>query len=180
MAEADFILRAGVLAGLGWEMYLKLLANQRAGSALPERFVPKTFLVAEVDGEIVAGLVRHRLNELPAREGGRSATALLSAHRRRGYATEILRQALIVIRSLGVDRVLVACEDDNLGSYRAIEACGGKLDQDCRPPHHRRAPPLLDSRLRPAGVALVRGLAACSARRARKTASRSGPVSLSM
>ena len=49
-------------------------------------------------------------------------------HRRRGYATEILRQALIIARSQGVARVLVTCLDDNVGSACVIERCGGVLE----------------------------------------------------
>jgi len=50
------------------------------------------------------------------------------SHRGRGYATEMLRQALVVARSAGVDRVLVICDDNNMASSRVIEANGGKLE----------------------------------------------------
>ena len=53
---------------------------------------------------------------------------MLPQFRRRGYATEILRQSLVVARAAGVDRVLVTCDDDNLGSIAVIERCGGRLD----------------------------------------------------
>ena len=52
--------------------------------------------------------------------------------RRQGHATEILRQSLIVARALGVDRVLVTCDDDNAASAKTIERCGGIL-QDVVP-----------------------------------------------
>ena len=45
----------------------------------------------------------------------------------RGYATEILRQSLVIARANGVDRVLVYCDEDNAGSRAVIESCG-KLD----------------------------------------------------
>jgi predicted acetyltransferase len=45
-----------------------------------------------------------------------------------GYASEILRQSLVIARSVGIDRVLVTCDDDNPGSIAVIEACGGQLD----------------------------------------------------
>jgi predicted acetyltransferase len=47
---------------------------------------------------------------------------------RRGYATQILRQSVIIARSVGVDRVLVTCDDSHLGSAAVIERCGGRLD----------------------------------------------------
>jgi predicted acetyltransferase len=41
----------------------------------------------------------------------------------------ILGQALpIADEGLGIRRVLVTCDDDNLGSIRTIEKCGGVLE----------------------------------------------------
>ena len=44
-------------------------------------------------------------------------------------STEALRQSLTIARDrLGLDRVLVTCDDDNLGSITVIEANGGELE----------------------------------------------------
>jgi predicted acetyltransferase len=40
----------------------------------------------------------------------------------------MLTQALIIARSLGVDRVLVTCNDDDAPSAAMIERCGGVLE----------------------------------------------------
>ena len=76
--------------------------------------------------------VAHRsvteLTEYLAREGGHIGYAVVPEHRRRGYATEILRQSLVIARAAGVDRVLVTCDDDNVGSATVIERCGGVFD----------------------------------------------------
>jgi len=98
------------------------------GLDLGAGLVPATFLVAEVDGQVVGrASIRHELNEHLAREGGHIGYGVIAEHRRRGCATEILRQALVVARSLGVDRALLTCDDHNVGSIRAIEANGGAL-----------------------------------------------------
>ena len=59
------------------------------------------FLEAVVDGAIIGrSSIRHELNEhLPARRAATSATRVRPAHRRCGYATEILRQSLIIARA---------------------------------------------------------------------------------
>ena len=99
------------------------------GIGLPEGFVPETFLLAFVDGELVGRVsVRHTLNDFLLQVGGHIGYGIQPGFRRRGYATEILRQALAIVRGLGVDEALVTCDDDNLASARTIEHCGGVLD----------------------------------------------------
>ncbi len=55
---------------------------------------------------------------------------LAECDRRRGYATEILRQSLIVARAFGVDAALLTCDDGNVASATVIERCGGVRDPD--------------------------------------------------
>lgn len=134
LASEGFTFGLGLEPGLCWDEYLVLLAGARAGVNLPERHVPSTFLVAEVN-EVIVGRVsiRHHLNEFLLREGGHIGYAVLPTHRRRGYATRMLRQSLVIVRSLGVERVLVTCDDDNAGSIAVIESCGGKLENVAPP-----------------------------------------------
>ena len=129
MAADGFTFGLGLEPGMPWIAYLKTLAEQRDGVSLAAGLVPATFLVAEAGGEIVGrSSIRHVLNDFLEREGGHIGYGVLPGHRRRGYATEILRQSLVIARAGGVGRVLMICDDGNIGSSAAIEACGGRLD----------------------------------------------------
>ncbi len=115
--------------GESWAGYLARLDDHRRGVGVPADRVPSTFLAAVTGVELVGRVsIRHQLNEFLETLGGHIGYAVVPARRRRGYATEILRQSLVVARSLGIDRVLVTCDDDNVGSATVIERCGGVLE----------------------------------------------------
>lgn len=132
-----------VLADGSWAEVLAQVEREAAGVDLPPGRVRADFLVAEVDGEPVGrASVRHELTPYLLEVGGHVGYAVAPQHRRRGYATEILRQSVARLRSVGVDRVLVTCDDDNPASAAVIEACGGVLEDvravgPGRPPKRR-------------------------------------------
>jgi predicted acetyltransferase len=129
MAGEGFTFALAYDPGMPFDAYVAQIERRRQGVDLPERWVPSTFLVADVGGTIVGrSSIRHRLNEFLAHEGGHIGYGVLAPYRRRGYATEILRQSLAIVAGLGVVRALVTCDDDNVASARTIERCGGVLD----------------------------------------------------
>lgn len=83
-----------------------------------------------VDGEDYLGRisVRHRLTEFLRDVGGHVGYYVRPSRRRRGHATAMLRGVLPYAADLGLERVLVTCDDTNEGSRRAIEAAGGVLE----------------------------------------------------
>ena len=112
-----------------WSTYVAQMATMESGEGLPAGKVRAANWVAEVDGVLVGTIsVRFALNDFLATRGGHIGYAVHPEHRRRGYATEMLRQALVIARSEGVGRVLVVCDDDNLASAATIERCGGVLE----------------------------------------------------
>jgi predicted acetyltransferase len=129
MAAEGFAFGFALEPGADWSACLQAQQERRRGVNLSPGQVPATFLVAEANGTIVGRVhIRHQLNEFLARVGGHIGYCVLPGCRRRGYATEILRQSLIVARAIGIDRVLVTCDDDNIASITVIESCGGELD----------------------------------------------------
>lgn len=80
------------------------------------------------DGEVV-GFVsfRHELNEWLRHFGGHIGYSVRPTRRRQGYARAGLALALDRARELGLESVMLTCDDDNAGSYRTIEGAGGVL-----------------------------------------------------
>ena len=116
--------------GMPFARYLDVLGQHARGENLPASHVSSTFLFA-FDGPRIVGRVsiRPELNDFLRRVGGHIGYAVVPEFRRRGYATAMLRQALeIAHRTFGLDRVLLTCDDDNVGSIRTIEKNGGVLE----------------------------------------------------
>jgi predicted acetyltransferase len=116
-------------AGEPWASYIRRLDELHRGVGVPPDRVPATFLVAEVDATLVGRVsIRHELNDFLANFGGHIGYGVRPAHRRRGYAGAMLRQALDIARGVGVSRVLLTCDDGNDASASIIERAGGVLE----------------------------------------------------
>lgn len=126
LADDDFLFLLDRDRAGSWAEYVDLMASWRLARDLPADRVPAAFLVAQVGPDVVGRVsIRFELNDYLRREGGHIGYGVRPGFRKRGYATEILRQALVVVRAEGVDRVLVTCDDDNEASARVIQANGG-------------------------------------------------------
>jgi predicted acetyltransferase len=91
--------------------------------------VPVTELwYVDADRYIGTVMIRHELTPELLRDGGNIGYHVVPGERRRGYATAMLASALDWCKDLGLTRVLVTCEDTNLGSRRVIEANAGILE----------------------------------------------------
>ena len=97
------------------------------------KYVPTTTLfLLDVDRNILLGAVniRHYLNESNMISGGHIGDGIRPSERRKGYATEMIRLALIECRKLGIEKVLMTCDKDNIGSRKSIINNGGVLENE--------------------------------------------------
>ena len=72
--------------------------------------------------------IRHSLNEHLFNFGGHIGYSVRKSERRKGYATRMLALALEECRRLGILRVLVTCDSENIASERTILINGGVLE----------------------------------------------------
>jgi predicted acetyltransferase len=88
------------------------------------------YWITDGDQEEVVGFLalRHSLNDWLLEEGGHIGYSVRPSRRREGHARRALGLALDRARVLGLDRVLVTCDEDNDGSRRTIEGAGGILE----------------------------------------------------
>jgi predicted acetyltransferase len=129
LAAESFDFAIGLGADTSWPEYVEHLDVVRRATQLPSPWVPATFLLAFVGDDLVGRTsIRHELNDFLLAAGGHIGYAVLPRFRLRGLATEILTQSLVVVRSYGVSRVLVTCDEDNEASARVITRCGGVLE----------------------------------------------------
>lgn len=96
-------------------------------------WVPDTTLFClDKDRNIFVGAVniRHCLNDELLKSGGHIGDGIRPGERRKGYATAMIALALDECKKLGIDRVLMCCDKDNIGSVRAILHNGGVLENE--------------------------------------------------
>lgn len=88
-----------------------------------------TFFMVD-DNDFIIGMVniRHTLNDKLLFHGGNIGYSIRPTERGNGYAKIALFLALKECFSLGLTRVLITAEDNNVPSYRTIEALGGVME----------------------------------------------------
>ncbi len=108
------------------------LSNLELKTATQDRVPDSVFFLLDTERNRLLGAVniRHYLNEWLLREGGHIGDGIRPSERRKGYATEMVRLALIECRKLGIHRVLMTCDKDNIGSAKSIMKNGGVLENE--------------------------------------------------
>ncbi len=115
-----------------YNRYLKYLDHVKEVANVEQGRVPGTLLFAfNCEGIIVGrSSIRHDLNPHLLREGGHIGYGVLPAYRKLGIATEIFKKSLEYCKEHLTDlkKVLVTCDENNLGSQKTILKNGGVLE----------------------------------------------------
>ena len=109
---------------------VKRCMDHRDITKLASHHVPSYDYFAVDDDKFIGVIhIRTRLTEELLQYGGHIGYAVNPKYWKMGYGTEILRLGLIKAKELvQEDKILITCDDDNIGSYKIIEANGGKLE----------------------------------------------------
>jgi predicted acetyltransferase len=113
-----------------FDKYVQSRHDHKKGVNLPEGWVPESTFWLIRDDNVILGTssVRHELTEQLRRIGGHIGYNIRPSERRKGYGTAILALTLRKARQLGLKRVLVTCDEDNIASAKIIERNGGTLE----------------------------------------------------
>ena len=115
-----------------YDEWLQKLENDR-NIEPSEAWVPgETFmLIRESDNKLI-GIINIRLvlNKELTEYAGNIGYGIRPTERRKGYASYQLYLALKFCQEKGLDKVLIACKKDNLGSAKTIQNCYGTLENE--------------------------------------------------
>lgn len=128
--ECGFENNASGLSISDFREYIKKRIDSSNGINLKPGRVPSTEYIFYVD-DIPVGLarLRHYLNEALLKRSGHIGFGISPEFRRRGYANVLLHELLIEAKQKGINKVLLTCNNQNIGSYKTIEKNGGVLEK---------------------------------------------------
>lgn len=86
-----------------------------------------TFWLIHNNEVIGVSNLRHYLNDKLLINGGHIGYGIRPSFRRQGHATKILELSLKEAKKIGIEKVLLSCDKDNLGSIKTILNNGGVL-----------------------------------------------------
>lgn len=112
-----------------FEYYCRNIENRNTN----EKAVPSsTFFCLDEDRNIMVGAVdiRHYLNQSLLLNGGHIGDGVRPSERRKGIATKMIGLALQECRKLGINKILMVCDKNNIGSAKSIINNGGILENE--------------------------------------------------
>ena len=104
----------------------KVIANTSVETVDPNWVLTDTFFAVRVSDYKIVGIVdlRYELNDF-LKDFGNCGYSVRPSERKKGYATEILKQICVVAKEHGLKQLQLSVEKDNAASIKTIEKNGG-------------------------------------------------------
>lgn len=115
-----------------FSIYLESLDVNNNGES---NLVPdSTFFCLDTNRNIFVGAVniRHQLNDSLLLSGGHIGDGVRPSERRKGIATKMIGLALQECKKLGINRVLLVCDKENIASAKSILNNGGVMENEIK------------------------------------------------
>ena len=127
-AADEYSIDAEQLGVIFEDLIARLAAAKDPASAPPGELPYEDFWLMEDDEWIGKLTLRTTINAKHLHAGGHIGYEIRPSKRRQGYGTILLRMGLELARERGLHRVLLTCDESNLGSRKIIEKNGGQLE----------------------------------------------------
>lgn len=111
------------------EWLVSVINNMSIDTVNPAWVVTDTFFAVDENDRIVGIIdLRHTLNDF-LKDFGNSGYSVRPSERRKGYATEMLKQILDVARNAGLQEIILSVERGNEPSIKTIIKNGGVYER---------------------------------------------------
>lgn len=117
------------------DFLLELKRNKDIKLHNPNRVNQTTYILVDSNNHIYGGTnIRHELNDNLFIHGGHIGYLIRPSERKKGYGTILLKLALEKCKLLKIDKVLVTCREDNVGSAKVILNNDGRYENSMKNP----------------------------------------------
>ena len=127
----EIIQGAANMRALSISEWVQFAENTKYKETVTPGFVTAHTFFALYNDKIV-GIInaRHELNDYLLNFGGHIGYSVRKSERRKGYAKAMLSYTVEFLFSLGLEKILITCDKNNIASKRTIESCGGTLENE--------------------------------------------------
>lgn len=116
---------------INYDTFLESLEKNKHQELIKPEYSPQTTYGVFDDENLIGGFnLRHTLKGDLINYGGNIGFLIRPSERKKGYGVTMLSLALEKAREIGLDKVLISCRNDNIGSAKIIEKNGVIYDSN--------------------------------------------------